>query len=53
MLVAGVKRHSGSTGPHGTIFSLLAAARCPVMCVPAGARTLQVENEDAALASAH
>jgi nucleotide-binding universal stress UspA family protein len=51
ILVAGVKRHSESPGPHGTIFSLLAAARCPVMCVPAGARTVAAAEECAALAS--
>lgn len=35
MLVVGVKRRSGSPGPHGTVFALLAGSRAPVMCVPA------------------
>jgi nucleotide-binding universal stress UspA family protein len=34
ILVAGVKRLSGTPGPHGTIFSLLAGSRVPVLCVP-------------------
>lgn len=34
ILIAGVKRKSDSPGPHGTIFSLLAAARVPMLCVP-------------------
>jgi nucleotide-binding universal stress UspA family protein len=35
ILVAGVKRHSESPGPHGTVFALLASSRVPVLCVPA------------------
>jgi nucleotide-binding universal stress UspA family protein len=35
ILVAGVKRRSHLPGPHGTVFALLAASRCPVLCVPA------------------
>ena len=35
ILVAGVKRHSDTPGRHGTVFSLLAASRSPVLCVPA------------------
>ena len=35
ILVAGVKRHSDSSGRHGTAFALLAGSRCPVLCVPA------------------
>lgn len=35
ILVAGVKRRSESPGAHGTIFSLLASSRVPVLCVPA------------------
>lgn len=35
ILVAGVKRHSATSGPHGTVFSLLASSRVPVLCVPA------------------
>jgi nucleotide-binding universal stress UspA family protein len=34
ILVAGVKRKSHLPGPHGTVFALLAASRCPVLCVP-------------------
>lgn len=34
ILIAGVKRRSGSPGPHGTIFALLASSRVPVLCVP-------------------
>ena len=34
ILVAGVKRMSGSHGPHGTAFALLTASRVPVLCVP-------------------
>ena len=34
ILVAGVKRTSGTPGPHGTAFSLLARSRVPVLCVP-------------------
>lgn len=37
ILVAGVKRHSDTPGRHGTVFSLLASSRVPVLCVPAGA----------------
>jgi nucleotide-binding universal stress UspA family protein len=34
VLVAGVKRTSGKSGPHGTAFEMLACSRVPVMCVP-------------------
>jgi nucleotide-binding universal stress UspA family protein len=34
ILVAGVKRTSGTPGPHGTAFALLARSRVPVLCVP-------------------
>jgi nucleotide-binding universal stress UspA family protein len=34
ILVAGVKRTSDTSGPHGTAFSLLACSRVPVLCVP-------------------
>jgi nucleotide-binding universal stress UspA family protein len=37
ILVAGVKRRSESIGRHGTIFSLLASSRVPVLCVPSAA----------------
>ncbi len=33
ILVAGVKRKSDSSGPHGTAFALLAGSRVPVLCV--------------------
>jgi nucleotide-binding universal stress UspA family protein len=36
ILVAGVKRASGTPGPHGTAFALLARSRVPVLCVPPG-----------------
>jgi nucleotide-binding universal stress UspA family protein len=35
ILVAGVKRRSDSPQAHGTIFSLLAVSRVPILCVPA------------------
>jgi nucleotide-binding universal stress UspA family protein len=34
VLVTGVKRTSGTPGPHGTAFELLACSRVPVLCVP-------------------
>ncbi|MGA8727249.1 MAG: universal stress protein [Terracidiphilus sp.] len=34
VLVIGVKRASGTPGPHGTAFSLLARSRVPILCVP-------------------
>jgi len=34
ILVAGVKRASGTPGPHGTAFALLARSRVPVLCIP-------------------
>ena len=34
ILVAGVKRTSDSPGSHGTVFSMLAISRIPVLCVP-------------------
>jgi nucleotide-binding universal stress UspA family protein len=34
ILVAGVKRASGTPGPHGTAFAMLARSRVPVLCVP-------------------
>ncbi len=34
ILVVGVKRESGTPGPHGTAFTLLARSRAPVLCVP-------------------
>jgi nucleotide-binding universal stress UspA family protein len=34
ILVVGTKRASGTPGPHGTAFTLLARSRVPVLCVP-------------------
>lgn len=34
ILVVGVKRHSDTPGPHGTVFSLVVSSRVPVLCVP-------------------
>jgi nucleotide-binding universal stress UspA family protein len=34
ILVTGVKRDSGTPGPHGTAFTLLTCSRVPVLCVP-------------------
>jgi nucleotide-binding universal stress UspA family protein len=50
ILVAGVKRKSESLGVHGTVFSLLAGSRVPVLCVPA---QLQVQGaeQDTSLAA--
>jgi nucleotide-binding universal stress UspA family protein len=42
ILVAGVKRASGTQGPHGTVFALLACSRVPVLCVPPEAGLHQV-----------
>jgi nucleotide-binding universal stress UspA family protein len=41
ILVTGVKRKSGSPGPHGTAFAILAGSRSPVLCVPAHVATQQ------------
>lgn len=46
MLVVGVKRHSDTPGRHGTVFSLLASSRAPVLCVPP-----EVASEDHANAA--
>jgi nucleotide-binding universal stress UspA family protein len=34
LLVTGVKRASDTPGMHGTVFTLLASSRVPVLCVP-------------------
>ena len=47
ILVAGVKRASGTPGPHGTAFALLSASRVPVLCVPPEVAGAGVEREDA------
>ena len=44
LLVAGVKRTSGTPGLHGTAFALLARSRVPVLCVPP---EVAVESEEA------
>ena len=44
LLVAGVKRTSGTPGLHGTAFALLARSRVPVLCVPP---EVAVESEQA------
>jgi len=45
ILVAGVKRASGTPGAHGTAFALLSASRVPVLCVPPDAAGAGVEQE--------
>ena len=45
ILVAGVKRASGTPGPHGTAFALLSASRVPVLCVPPDAADTGAESE--------
>ncbi len=45
ILVAGVKRASGTPGPHGTAFALLSASRVPVLCVPPEGFRTAVERE--------
>ena len=47
ILVAGVKRASGTPGPHGTAFGLLSASRVPVLCVPPEAARAEAEREAA------
>jgi nucleotide-binding universal stress UspA family protein len=45
LLVAGVKRSSGSRGPHGTAFALLSCSRVPVLCVPPEPAVAVAEHE--------
>lgn len=45
LLVAGVKRTSGSPGPHGTAFAMLARSRVPVLCVPPEVGVAEVTAE--------
>jgi nucleotide-binding universal stress UspA family protein len=45
ILVAGVKRASGTPGPHGTAFALLARSRVPVLCVPPETAACRQEQE--------
>lgn len=51
ILVTGVKRASGTPGPHGTAFALLSASRVPVLCVPPAAEGRD-EAPEALLAAA-
>jgi nucleotide-binding universal stress UspA family protein len=52
ILVAGVKRASGTPGPHGTAFALLARSRVPVLCVPPELASGEDKPEAHALAEA-
>jgi len=45
LLVAGVKRTSETPGPHGTVFTLLARSRVPVLCVPPEAKPAPMVRE--------
>jgi hypothetical protein len=45
ILVAGVKRASGTPGPHGTVFALLSASRVPILCVPPEVASAGTERE--------
>lgn len=45
ILVLGVKRASGTPGPHGTAFGLLARSRVPVLCVPPEPAAADAESE--------
>jgi nucleotide-binding universal stress UspA family protein len=47
ILVVGVKRTSGTPGPHGTAFALMAHSRVPVLCVPPEAVPAGEERESA------
>jgi nucleotide-binding universal stress UspA family protein len=47
ILVAGVKRFSGTPGPHGTAFALLSSSRVPVLCVPPEVTRASMEQEAA------
>lgn len=47
LLVAGVKRMSGTSGPHGTAFAVLSGSRVPVLCVPPDAELAEAECESA------
>lgn len=51
ILVAGVKRRSDSPGAHGTIFSLLAISRVPVLCVPVPSHQEAIKLETQAAAT--
>ncbi len=51
ILVAGVKRASGTPGPHGTAFALLSASRVPVLCVPPNTADTGAKSEVASEAA--
>jgi nucleotide-binding universal stress UspA family protein len=53
ILVAGVKRSSGTPGPHGTAFSLLSRSRVPVLCVPPEPMPAAQEREVTTSVQAH
>ncbi|MDE3200066.1 MAG: universal stress protein [Acidobacteriota bacterium] len=50
VLVVGVKRKSAGRGVHGTVFTLLAQSKVPVLCVPAN--TSNLRNKEELLAAA-
>jgi nucleotide-binding universal stress UspA family protein len=45
ILVAGVKRASGTPGQHGTAFALLSISRVPILCVPPGLAQSDAKGE--------
>ncbi|HET7102714.1 MAG TPA: universal stress protein [Terracidiphilus sp.] len=45
LLVIGAKRTSGTPGPHGTAFQLMARSKVPVMCVPPQGASRGVKRE--------
>lgn len=51
LLVAGVKRASGTPGPHGTAFLLLARSRVPILCVPPEEVTPAQEEREASISA--
>ena len=51
VLVAGVKRASGTAGLHGTAFALLSVSRVPVLCVPPQTAESDEKSEVAQLAA--
>jgi nucleotide-binding universal stress UspA family protein len=53
ILVAGVKRASGTPGPHGTAFALLARSRVPVLCVPPEPTSGRLKTEISIPVEAH
>ncbi|HTB98417.1 MAG TPA: universal stress protein [Terracidiphilus sp.] len=47
ILVLGVKRASGTEGPHGTAFAILSRSRVPVLCVPPAVKEVVLCREAA------